>query len=78
MFSCEFCEISKNAFSLEQLWTTASTSCVVVSDREDYPFKAEKQLEGKKCLVIRREDRLSEKHLAVIVTNIKIHAILKC
>ena len=23
VFSCEFCEISKNTFSLEQLWTTA-------------------------------------------------------
>ena len=24
VFSCEFCEISKNAFSTEHLWTTAS------------------------------------------------------
>ena len=24
MFSCEFCEISKNAFFTEHLWTTAS------------------------------------------------------
>ena len=24
MFSCEFSEISKNTFSLEHLWTTAS------------------------------------------------------
>ena len=24
VFSCEFCDISKNAFSTEHLWTTAS------------------------------------------------------
>ena len=24
MFSCEFCEISKNTFFTEHLWTTAS------------------------------------------------------
>ena len=24
VFSCEFCEISKNTFSTEHLWTTAS------------------------------------------------------
>ena len=24
VFSCEFCEISKNTFSTENLWTTAS------------------------------------------------------
>ena len=26
MFSCEFCEISKNTFLIENLWTTASSS----------------------------------------------------
>ena len=26
VFSCEFCEISKNAFFTEPLWTTASAS----------------------------------------------------
>ena len=26
LFSCEFCEISKNTFFIEQLWTTASKS----------------------------------------------------
>ena len=26
VFSCEFCEISKNTFFTEQLWTTASVS----------------------------------------------------
>ena len=29
-FSCEFCEISKNTFFTEQLWTTAS-ACNMVS-----------------------------------------------
>ena len=24
MFSCEFCEISKNTFSTEHVWTTAN------------------------------------------------------
>ena len=29
MFSCEFCEISKNIFFTEHLWTTASVYSVV-------------------------------------------------
>ena len=29
MFSCEFCEISKNIFFTEHLWTTASVYLVV-------------------------------------------------
>ena len=27
VFSCEFCEISKNTFFTEHLWTTASNKC---------------------------------------------------
>ena len=27
VFSCEFCEISKNTFFTEHLWTAASKSC---------------------------------------------------
>ena len=30
-FSCEFCEISKNTFFTEHLWTTASV-CFKISD----------------------------------------------
>ena len=29
VFSCEFCEISKNTFFTEHLWATASESCSV-------------------------------------------------
>ena len=30
MFSCEFCEISKNTFFIEQLWTTAAISALLL------------------------------------------------
>ena len=29
VFSCEFCEISKNTFLTEHLWTTASDSLTI-------------------------------------------------
>ena len=29
MFSCEFCETSKNIFFIEHFWTTASVVCCV-------------------------------------------------
>ena len=29
VFSCEFCEISKNAFFTERLWTTASARATI-------------------------------------------------
>ena len=37
MFSCEFCEISKNTFSVEHLWVTASnhTTEPIVSNNEN-------------------------------------------
>ena len=29
VFSCEFCEISKNTFFVEHLWATASVSYII-------------------------------------------------
>ena len=36
VFSCEFCEISKNTFFTEHLWTTASIECSDLTWRSDY------------------------------------------
>ena len=40
MFSCEFCEITKNTFFTKTLWTTASVNSWNVSVK-DFIFKAE-------------------------------------
>ena len=34
VFSCEFCEISKNTFYTEHLWTTASRPCRLTLGRQ--------------------------------------------
>ena len=36
VFSCEFCEISKNTFFTEPLWTTASFSIIILSTKKCY------------------------------------------
>ena len=36
VFSCEFCEISKNIFLTEHLWTTASVTSMFKYEREIY------------------------------------------
>ena len=35
MFSCEFCEISKNNFFAEHLWTTASVDGILKNSRPE-------------------------------------------
>ena len=36
MFSCEFCEIFKNTFFTEHLWTTASECFMKLGKANDY------------------------------------------
>ena len=47
VFSCEFCEISKNTFFTEHLWTTASVTYTKKLYRED-PENVRDEMEEKK------------------------------
>ena len=38
VFSCEFCEIFKNTFFTEHLWTTASVNTIAVSKIKNFTF----------------------------------------
>ena len=49
VFSCQFCEISKNTFFTEHLWTTISVSDSI-SDKRPY-FIGEEKLMAQKCAV---------------------------
>ena len=44
MYSCEFCEISKNTFFTEHLWTTAS-SCPAITFIIRFQQKNESHME---------------------------------
>ena len=39
VFSCEFCQISKNSFFTEHLWATASKICLFINYIQVYFFK---------------------------------------
>ena len=44
VFSCEFCEISKNTFFTEHLWATASCHGNLITAHADYPKSVSRML----------------------------------
>ena len=59
VFSCEFCEISRNTFFTEHLWTTVSCTAKIF---EEYPRKSDKHAGSSEGLRLWR-GRVHERHL---------------
>ena len=75
VFSCEFCQISKNTFLKEHFWATAS---VRVSTHSNTVLSQEKTFQRLNIPYwVLQKDALTNNHVRCVSSNQKIHELNK-